>query len=185
MFAGKAHPKDEPGKHFIQEVNWAARHAGLAGKVVFLEEYDMNVARYMVQGVDVWLNNPRRPYEASGTSGMKASLNGVPNMSVLDGWWAEGYNGKNGWAIGEEQEYANPDEQDQRDVQSFYSLLEQQVVPLFYNRNDKGLPSGWVNMMKEAIMTCAPQFSMARQVKEYTERFYVPAMGSAPDNDPS
>ena len=181
VFAGKAHPKDEPGKHFIQEVNWAARHAGLAGKVVFLEEYDMNVARYMVHGVDVWLNNPRRPYEASGTSGMKASLNGVPNMSVLDGWWAEGYNGKNGWAIGEEQEYANPDEQDQRDVQSFYTLLEQQVVPLFYNRDEKGLPSGWVNMMKEAIVTCAPQFSMARQVKEYTERFYVPAMGAAPD----
>jgi glycogen phosphorylase len=181
VFAGKAHPKDEPGKHFIQEVNWAARHAGLAGKVVFLEEYDMNVARYMVHGVDVWLNNPRRPYEASGTSGMKASLNGVPNMSVLDGWWAEGYNGKNGWAIGEEQEYANPDEQDQRDVQSFYTLLEQQVVPLFYNRNDKGLPEGWVTLMKEAIVTCAPQFSMARQVKEYTERFYVPGMGAAPD----
>jgi glycogen phosphorylase len=141
----------------------------------------MNVARYMVHGVDVWLNNPRRPYEASGTSGMKASLNGVPNMSVLDGWWAEGYNGKNGWAIGEEQEYANPDEQDQRDVQSFYTLLEQQVVPLFYNRNDKGLPEGWVTLMKEAIVTCAPQFSMARQVKEYTERFYVPGMGAAPD----
>jgi starch phosphorylase len=181
VFAGKAHPRDEPGKHFIQEVNWAARHAGLAGKVVFLEEYDMNVARYMVHGVDVWLNNPRRPYEASGTSGMKASLNGVPNMSVLDGWWAEGYNGKNGWAIGEEQEYANPDEQDQRDAQSFYTLLEQQVVPLFYNRDEKGLPSGWLNVMKEAIVTCAPQFSMARQVKEYTERFYVPAMGAAPD----
>jgi starch phosphorylase len=181
VFAGKAHPRDEPGKHFIQEVNWAARHAGLAGKVVFLEEYDMNVARYMVHGVDVWLNNPRRPYEASGTSGMKASLNGVPNMSVLDGWWAEGYNGKNGWAIGEEQEYANPDEQDQRDVQSFYTLLEQQVVPLFYDRDEQGLPGGWVNMMKEAIVTCAPQFSMARQVKEYTERFYVPAMGAAPD----
>jgi glycogen phosphorylase len=176
LFAGKAHPKDEPGKHFIQQVNWASRHAGLAGKVVFLEEYDMNVARYLVRGVDVWLNNPRRPHEASGTSGMKAALNGVPNLSILDGWWAEGYNGKNGWAIGEGQEYGNPDEQDWRDVQSFYHLLEQEVVPLFYNRNEKNIPQGWLSMMKEAIATCAPQFSMHRQVKEYTEMFYVPAM---------
>lgn len=176
VFAGKAHPKDEPGRHFIQQVNWASRHPGFAGKIIFLEEYDMNVARYLVHGVDVWLNNPRRPYEASGTSGMKAALNGVPNLSILDGWWAEGYNGKNGWAIGDGQEYGNPDEQDWRDVQSFYSLLENDVVPLFYNRDEKGLPTGWLNMMKEAIRTCAPQFSMHRQVKEYTEEFYVPSM---------
>jgi starch phosphorylase len=176
IFAGKAHPKDEPGKHFIQQVNWASRHRGMAGKVVFLEEYDMNVARYLVHGVDVWLNNPRRPYEASGTSGMKAALNGVPNLSVLDGWWAEGYNGRNGWAIGEGQEFGNPDEQDWRDVQSLYSLLEHQVVPLFYNRNERNVPPGWLAMMKEAIVTCAPQFSMHRQVKEYTDMFYVPAI---------
>ena len=157
VFAGKAHPKDEPGKHFIQEVNWAApTMPDLAGKVVFLEEYDMNVARYMVQGVDVWLNNPRRPYEASGTSGMKALLNGVPNYVCAGRLVGRGLQRQEWLGHGEEQEYANPDEQDQRDVQSFYTLLEQQVVPLFYNRNDKGLPSGWVNMMKEAIVTVLP-----------------------------
>jgi starch phosphorylase len=176
IFAGKAHPRDEPGKQFIQEVYWASKHAGFQGKIVFLEEYDMNVARYLVQGVDVWLNNPRRPYEASGTSGMKASLNGVPNFSVLDGWWAEGYNGKNGWAIGEGQEYANQDEQDWHDVLSLYSILESQIVPLYYDRDAQGVPNGWVNVMKEAIASVAPVFSMHRQVKEYTERFYIPAM---------
>ncbi len=180
LFAGKAHPKDEPGKRFIQQVNWASHHPGLAGKVLFLEEYDMNVARYLVHGVDVWLNNPRRPYEASGTSGMKASLNGVPNLSVLDGWWAEGYNGKNGWAIGEGQEYSNPDEQDWRDVQSLYQLLEEKVVPLYYERDENDVPQGWVDLMKEAIVSCAPKFSMQRQVKEYTEMFYVRAMKSKP-----
>jgi starch phosphorylase len=176
IFAGKAHPKDDPGKKFIQQVHWAARHAGFEGKIVFLEEYDMNVARYLVRGVDVWLNTPRRPYEASGTSGMKASLNGAPNCSVLDGWWAEGYNGKNGWAIGEGQEFANPDEQDWRDVESLYSLLQNTIIPLYYDRDTGGLPQGWVATMKEAIVSLAPFFSMHRQVKEYTERFYVPAM---------
>jgi starch phosphorylase len=176
VFAGKAHPKDDPGKQFIQQVIWASRHEGLQGKIVFLEEYDMNVARYLVQGVDVWLNTPRRPYEASGTSGMKASLNGAPNCSILDGWWAEGYNGKNGWAIGQGQEYANQGEQDWHDVMSLYSILEDQVVPLFYDRANQGVPAGWVAMMKEAIATVAPTFSMHRMVKEYTERFYIPAM---------
>jgi starch phosphorylase len=176
IFAGKAHPKDEPGKHFIQQVNWAARHEGLRGKIIFLEEYDMNVARYLVQGVDVWLNNPRRPYEASGTSGMKAALNGVPNFSVLDGWWAEGYNGKNGWAIGEGQEYGNPDEQDHHDVVSLYNTLENQIVPAYYGRDERGVPTEWIRLMKEAIVSCAPTFSMHRQVKEYTEMFYLPAM---------
>ncbi|HEX8229156.1 MAG TPA: alpha-glucan family phosphorylase [Chloroflexia bacterium] len=176
VFAGKAHPKDEPGKHFIQQVNWAARHDGLKGKIIFLEEYDMNVARYLVQGVDVWLNNPRRPYEASGTSGMKAALNGVPNFSVLDGWWAEGYNGKNGWAIGEGQEYGNPDEQDRHDVVSLYNTLESRIVPAYYARNEQGVPTEWTRLMKEAIVSCAPTFSMHRQVKEYTEMFYLPAM---------
>ncbi|HEX8599647.1 MAG TPA: alpha-glucan family phosphorylase [Chloroflexia bacterium] len=176
VFAGKAHPKDEPGKHFIQQVNWAARHDGLRGKIIFLEEYDMNVARYLVQGVDVWLNNPRRPYEASGTSGMKAALNGVPNFSVLDGWWAEGYNGKNGWAIGEGQEYGNPGEQDHHDVVSLYNTLESQIVPAYYARNEQGVPTEWTRLMKEAIVSCAPTFSMHRQVKEYTEMFYLPAM---------
>ncbi len=179
VFAGKAHPKDEPGKQFIQQVNWAARHDGLQGKILFLEEYDMNVARYLVHGVDVWLNTPRRPYEASGTSGMKAALNGIPNCSVLDGWWAEGYNGKNGWAIGEGQEYGNPDEQDWHDVVSLYTILEQSVVPTYYERDQDGVPLGWVAIMKEAIVSCAPTFSMHRQVKEYTENFYIPAMSAS------
>jgi starch phosphorylase len=176
IFAGKAHPRDEPGKQFIQQVFGASRHPGLAGKVVFLEEYDMNVARYLVRGVDVWLNNPRRPYEASGTSGMKAALNGQPNLSVLDGWWAEAYNGKNGWAIGQGQEFGNPDEQDWRDVESLYSLLEHDVLPSFYNHGPGGYSPDWVRIMKEAIVSVAPTFSMARQVKEYTSYFYVPAM---------
>jgi len=177
IFAGKAHPKDDPGKQFIQQVNWAANHGGLQGKIVFLEDYDMNMARYLVQGVDVWLNTPRRPYEASGTSGMKATLNGAPNFSVLDGWWAEGFNGRNGWAIGEDREYGNPDEQDWRDVESLYAQLEGILVPLYYDRDASGVPTGWVSVMKEAIATIAPQFSMHRQVKEYTNMFYVPAIG--------
>jgi glycogen phosphorylase len=136
----------------------------------------MNVARYLVHGVDVWLNNPRRPYEASGTSGMKASLNGVPNCSIMDGWWAEGHNGKNGWAIGEGAEYANQDEQDWHDVLSLYSILESQITPLYFRRDEKGVPGGWVDVMKQAIITVAPAFSMHRQVKEYTNHFYIPAM---------
>ena len=122
------------------------------------------------------LNTPRRPYEASGTSGEKAALNGLPNFSVLDGWWAEGYNGKNGWAIGEGREYTNPDEQDWNDAQSLYNTLEQQVVPLYYDRDSEGVPQGWVEMMKEAIMTLAPVFSTRRMLKDYTEELYVPAM---------
>lgn len=178
VFAGKSHPKDDPGKHFIQQVYWASQHDELRGKVVLLEEYDMNVARYLVHGADVWLNTPRRPYEASGTSGMKASLNGLPNCSVLDGWWAEGYNGRNGWAIGQGQEYGNPSEQDWHDVVSLYNILENEVVPSYYERDENDVPARWVALMKEAIVSCAPAFSMARQVKEYTEQFYVPAMRS-------
>jgi starch phosphorylase len=178
LFAGKAHPKDDPGKQFIQQVYWASRHPGLAGKVLFLEDYDMNVARYLVQGVDVWLNNPRRPHEASGTSGMKASLNGIPNFSVLDGWWSEGFNGNNGWAIGEENEYGNPSEQDWRDVESLYSQLQNDLIPRFYARDEKGIPAAWVATMKEAIISTAATFSMHRQVIEYTRRFYLPAIES-------
>jgi glycogen phosphorylase len=176
VFAGKAHPADGPGKQFIQQIFWLSREPGFNGKVVFIEEYDMNVARYLVHGSDVWTNTPRRPYEASGTSGEKAALNGLPNFSVLDGWWAEGYNGKNGWAIGEGREYSNPDEQDWNDAQSLYNTLEQQVIPLYYDRDSAGIPQGWVEMMKEAIMTLAPAFSTRRMLKDYTEQLYVPAM---------
>jgi starch phosphorylase len=178
IFSGKAHPRDDPGKQFIQHVIWASRHPGLQGKIVFIEDYDMNVARYLVQGVDLWLNTPRRPYEASGTSGMKASMNGVPNCSVLDGWWAEGYNGKNGWAIGEGLEFGNPDEQDWSDVESLYALLEGAIVPRFYNRDESGLPREWIATMKEAIVSITPRFSIRRMVKEYTEQFYIPAMAA-------
>jgi starch phosphorylase len=176
VFAGKAHPADGPGKQFIQQIFWLSREPGFNGKVVFIEEYDMNVARYLVHGSDVWTNTPRRPYEASGTSGEKAALNGLPNFSVLDGWWAEGYNGKNGWAIGEGREYSNPDEQDWNDAQSLYNTLEQQVIPLYYDRDSAGIPQGWVEMMKEAIMTLAPAFSTRRMLKDYSEQLYVPAM---------
>ncbi|HUS13645.1 MAG TPA: alpha-glucan family phosphorylase [Chloroflexia bacterium] len=179
LFAGKAHPADGPGKQFIQQVYWLSKEPGFAGKILFIEEYDMHVARHLVHGADVWLNTPRRPYEASGTSGEKAALNGLPNLSVLDGWWAEGYNGKNGWAVGEGKEYANPDEQDWQDAQSLYATLEQQVVPLFYNRGADGVPEGWVTMMKEAIISIAPMFSTRRMLKDYTEQLYIPAMHEA------
>ena len=137
----------------------------------------MNLARYLVQGVDVWLNTPRRPHEASGTSGMKAAMNGVLNFSVLDGWWREGYNGKNGWAIGSDIDYDNPNQQDEEDAISLYETLENQIIPLYYaKRSSDGLPGEWIEMVKETIRTLAPQFSMRRMVKEYVEQLYVEAL---------
>jgi starch phosphorylase len=174
IFAGKSHPKDDPGKHFIQSVYQLSLQPGLAGRIIFLEEYDIAVGRELVKGVDVWLNNPRRPHEASGTSGQKASLNGVPNLSILDGWWPEAFNGRNGWAIGEEREYANQEEQDWNDAVSLYETLENEVVPAFYERDADGIPNRWVDICKESIITCAPQFSMRRMIAEYTNRFYMP-----------
>ncbi|MFP4438476.1 MAG: alpha-glucan family phosphorylase [Chloroflexaceae bacterium] len=174
IFAGKSHPKDDPGKHFIQSVYQLSLQPGLAGRIIFLEEYDIAVGRELVKGVDVWLNNPRRPHEASGTSGQKASLNGVPNLSILDGWWPEAFNGRNGWAIGEEREYANQEEQDWNDAVSLYETLENEVIPAFYERDADGIPNRWVDICKEAIITCAPQFSMRRMIAEYTNRFYMP-----------
>ena len=177
IFAGKAHPQDEPGKDFIREVYHRSHESGLAGHLVFLEDYDMNVARHMVAGADVWLNTPHRPMEASGTSGQKAGQNGCPNISVLDGWWAEGYNGKNGWAIGDaEAKYESEYEHNHTDATALYELLENEVVPLFYERDAKGIPCGWLKIVKETIRTVAPQFSMSRMVKEYTEKLYVPSM---------
>jgi starch phosphorylase len=177
IFSGKAHPADNPGKHIIQEVYQLAFQPGLAGRIVFLEDYDITVARNMVQGVDVWLNTPRRPYEASGTSGQKACLNGVPTCSILDGWWPEAYNGKNGWAIGEEREYQNQDEQDWHDVQSFYNVLEHDILPTFYDKRDSnGIPNEWIDVCKETIMTVAPQFSFRRMLADYMRLLYVPSM---------
>jgi starch phosphorylase len=147
------------------------------GRLVFLEDYDMNLGRYLTQGVDVWLNTPRRPNEASGTSGQKAALNGVLNFSILDGWWREGYNGNNGWAIGEEMEYDDPNIQDADDLASLYNILENEIIPLYYDRRPSdSVPVEWVQKIKECIRTLAPRFSMRRMVKEYTEELYLPVM---------
>jgi len=181
IFAGKAHPADEPGKSFIQKVYQYSREVGFEGRIVFLEDYDMNMARYLVQGVDVWLNTPIRPLEASGTSGQKASLNGSPNCSILDGWWPEAYNGANGWAIGEARTYQDQETQDEADSQSLYALLEEEIVPLFYERDAKGIPTKWLAIMKEAIRTIAPVFSTRRMVKDYTRQLYVPAINHGLD----
>lgn len=181
IFAGKAHPADGGGRHFIQQVYQCAQDPEFGGRIAFLEDYDLHMARFLVQGVDVWLNNPRRPNEASGTSGMKAAMNGVPNLSVLDGWWPEAYHpgegGRppNGWAFGEVQ-YDDWDTQDEMDSQALYRLLEDEVVPLYYDRDAAGVPRGWVGVMKEAIRTSVAAFSMRRMVKEYTDQMYLPAM---------
>jgi starch phosphorylase len=177
IFAGKAHPADRPGQGVIQEIFARSRSPQLRGRVFILEDYDLRVARFMVQGVDVWLNNPRRPLEASGTSGMKAAANGVANLSVLDGWWDEGWTGDNGWAIGGRE--TNPDEgaQDYADSQDLYRLLEQEVVPLYYGRDKDDTPTGWTAEMRRAIASTIWRFSTMRMLHEYTERMYLPAAG--------
>lgn len=181
IFAGKAHPADEPGKLLIQDVYRAVKDSRNGGRLVFLEDYDMNMARYLVQGVDVWLNTPRRPMEASGTSGMKAALNGVLNFSVLDGWWREGYNGRNGWAIGDDTEFADPNAQDEADAESLFDTLENEIIPLYFtSRSADNLPGDWIARVKESIATLAPQFSMRRMLKEYMNNLYLPAMQGEP-----
>ena len=175
IFAGKAHPADEPSKLLIQDVYRGVKKAEAGGRLVFLEDYDMNLARYLVQGVDVWLNTPRRPNEASGTSGQKAAMNGVLNFSVLDGWWREGFNGSNGWAIGDDKDYDNYEQQDTLHAESLYNTLENEIVPLYYNqRSADGLPGDWIALMKESIKTLSPRFSIHRMVKEYTGKMYFP-----------
>lgn len=174
IFAGKAHPMDEPGKLIIQQVYRTLKRAEYGGRIVFLEDYDINLARYLVQGVDVWMNNPRRPLEASGTSGMKAALNGAINFSVLDGWWQEAFNGDNGWAIGDETETRSVEEQDAHDAASLYDTLENQIVPLYYENGFGELSPGWLRKIKESIATLAPQFSTRRMVKQYVDEMYVP-----------
>jgi starch phosphorylase len=176
IFAGKAHPRDNGGKELIQRVVQQSRKADYRRRVVFLEDYDMNVARYLVQGVDVWLNNPRRPLEASGTSGMKVVPNGGLNLSVLDGWWCEGYDGDNGWAIGAGEEYGdNTQYQDEVESRALLDLLEQDIVPAFYKRSADGIPREWIRRMKRSIMTLVPVFNTNRMVEEYTRRCYVPS----------
>jgi starch phosphorylase len=175
IFAGKAHPADDPGKMLIQQVYQAVKKAENGGRLVFLDDYDMNLARYLIQGVDVWMNTPRPPNEASGTSGQKAGMNGVINFSVLDGWWREGFNGSNGWAIGDDKVYDTNEQQDAADAASLYDTLENKIVPLYYrDRSADGLPSDWIAVMKESMRTLTPRFCIQRMVKEYTERMYLP-----------
>jgi glycogen phosphorylase len=177
IFAGKAHPADNPGTNLIYELYNFARDNDIGGRIAFIENYDIHVAKYFYRGVDVWLNNPRPPFEASGTSGQKAALNGVPHLSVLDGWWYEGYQGTNGWAIDPPiAEGISEEERDEADAAELYRVLEQEVVPLYFERDSDGIPRGWVRVMKEAIRTAAPAFSARRMVKEYTERMYITAM---------
>jgi starch phosphorylase len=159
----------------IQKVYRTVKKAETGGRLVFLEDYDMNLARYLVQGVDVWMNTPRRPYEASGTSGMKAAINGVLNFSVLDGWWREAYNERNGWSIGEDKHYESTDVQDAADAEDMYNTLENQIIPQYYNRDPKEMPHEWIAHMKNAMKTVIPQFSTRRMVKQYVEKFYAPA----------
>lgn len=181
IFAGKAHPADDPGKLLIQSVYNFAKHNQLGGRVAFVEDYDMHMARYMVQGVDVWLNTPRRPREASGTSGQKAALNGVPNLSILDGWWVEGYSGANGWAIGKETELDDEGAQDAEDAASLYALLEDEIVPLYYERDRDGIPRGWVAMMRESIRSNVPRFCTRRMLKEYADLYATALAGELAD----
>ncbi len=175
VFAGKSHPRDEGGKRLIQDLINFIRGEGARGRMVFLEDYDMDLARHMVQGVDVWLNNPRRPQEASGTSGMKVVPNGGLNLSVLDGWWDEAYKPGVGWPIGDEANYGDEGYQDWLDSRSLYHMLEYEVAPKFYHRTDGGLPLGWLEMMRNSMRSLAPVYSTLRMVREYTARYYVRA----------
>ncbi|HVY46746.1 MAG TPA: alpha-glucan family phosphorylase, partial [Minicystis sp.] len=175
VFSGKAHPQDWGGKELIRDIVRASRSDAFRGRIVFVEDYDMGVARALVSGVDVWLNTPRRPLEASGTSGMKAALNGGLHASVLDGWWAEAYGGDNGFAIGHGEEYADTEYGDRVEAQLLYRLLEDQLVPLFYDRDATGLPRGWIARIKRSIVSTAPVFNTTRMVREYAEGLYEPA----------
>jgi starch phosphorylase len=178
IFAGKAHPADRPGQGVIQDIFGRSRSPQLRGRVFIMEDYDIRIARFLVQGVDVWLNNPRRPLEASGTSGMKAAANGVLNMSVLDGWWDEGWTGDNGWAIGGRE--TNPDEgaQDWADAQDLYRILEQELIPAYYERDQDGVPTRFVQLMRNSIASTIWRFSTTRMLHEYVERLYLPAAGA-------
>ncbi len=176
IFAGKAHPADDPGKRILQRVFNTARDPEMGGRIVFIEDYGEQLAQYMVHGVDVWLNTPLPPLEACGTSGMKAALNGVPQLSIMDGWWVEGFNGKNGWAFG--QQGADGD-RDRSDAEAIYRILEEEVIPTYYKVADDGTPHDWVRVMKEAIRSNAARFSSRRMVREYIEKFYTKALKEA------
>ena len=175
ILAGKAHPKDSEGKEIIRQIIHFANQYNVRRRVVFLEDYDINLARYLVRGVDVWLNNPRPPMEASGTSGMKAAFNGALNFSTLDGWWCEGYRPEGGWSIGAGETYQDPAYQDVVESKAIYNLLEKEIVPLFYSRCADGLPRAWIQRVKESIKWITPNFNTNRMVADYTRNFYNPA----------
>jgi starch phosphorylase len=170
-------PHDEPGKKVLQQIAQMMRDSKFADKFVFVEDYDINVGRFLVQGVDVWLNNPRRPLEASGTSGQKVVLNGGLNLSVLDGWWAEAYDGLNGFAIGTGRTHSNMDVHDSRDGEDLYRVLRDELIPLYYQRDRDGLPRGWIKRMKRTIRTLGWRFNADRMVMDYTLKCYIPAAG--------
>jgi len=173
VFAGKAHPRDDAGKRFIQRIIHLSKFTDLKGHLVFIENYDIHVARQMVSGCDVWLNNPRRPLEASGTSGEKCGSHGCLNMSIMDGWWREAYDGANGFAIGPDSQPDSVEEQDRVDSLNLYQTLTEQVIPCFYDRDGNGIPRRWIKMVRHAIATLAPQYNTWRMVQEYTRKYYL------------
>jgi starch phosphorylase len=175
VFAGKAHPADDTGKHHLQQIYRRALDPQFGGRIAFVDDYDLHVAHFLVQGCDVWMNNPRKPLEASGTSGMKAAINGTPHMSIGDGWWAEGFTGENGWLIEGPADPNDHGAQDWADVQAMYTLLEEQMVPSFYDRGSDGVPHRWLQIVKQSIRTVLPRFSARRMVKEYVRTMYQPA----------
>jgi starch phosphorylase len=183
IFAGKAHPADNPGKEILQQVFRSTHDPFFEGRVAFLEDYDMHLAHAMVEGVDVWLNLPRVPLEACGTSGMKAAMNGIPQLGTIDGWWEEGYDGTNGWAIPNPADPDDKDAADLSDAEHFYRLLEEELIPLYYDRDHRGIPIGFVDRMRNALRVGLARFSGRRMVQEYALRYYVPAMRQDPFTD--
>jgi starch phosphorylase len=180
IFAGKAHPADEMGKHHLQQVYKRATDPMFAGRIAFVDDYDLHVAHFLVQGCDVWLNNPRKPLEASGTSGMKASINGVPHLSIGDGWWAEGFTGRNGWLIESRPDSSDYEAVDAADVEALYQLLENEIVPTFYDRDVEGIPRRWLDVVRQAILSVTPRFSARRMVKQYAQEMYGPVVQRQP-----
>jgi starch phosphorylase len=175
IFAGKAHPLDNGGKELIKHIVHFARSEEIRKHIIFIENYDISVARYLVQGVDLWVNTPKRPHEASGTSGMKVVANGGLNLSILDGWWCEGYDGNNGWAIGAGEEYEDQNYQDEIESKALFDVLENDVIPLYYNLSSDGLPRQWIRRIKNSMMKLAPVFNTNRMVQEYTDKYYMKA----------
>jgi len=178
IFAGKAHPADEAGKHHLQQIVQRALDPKFGGRIGFMDDYDLHVAHFLVQGCDVWMNNPRKPLEASGTSGMKAAINGTPHLSIGDGWWAEGFTGENGWLVDGGADGGHDADQDRADVEALYALLEDEVVPAFYDRDAAGIPRTWLRIVKESIRTVLPRFSARRMIKDYVRDMYLPAVTS-------